>query len=76
MTDDRRQADGIDPSRHLKRARAALREAAEHLNDAAAASEHPSMSVASALSHVAAARGAIGLYGFGESQEAPQQDAA
>lgn len=76
MAEDRDAAAAIDASRHLNRARAALREAAEHLEDAAAASEHPSVTVASALSHVGAARRAILPYGLDHGGAAREADAA
>jgi hypothetical protein len=76
MTEDRNMAANADPSRHLNRARAALREAAEHLEDAAAASEHPSVTIASAISHVGSARKAIRPYGLIENEEALEANAA
>lgn len=67
---------GSDSDRHLMRALAALREAAECLDEAAAAEEHPSVRVASALSHVSAARTALRPHGLGEDTRATEQDAA
>ena len=76
MTDSRDTAASVDPSRHLNRALAALREAAEHLDGAAAASEHPSFGLASAISHVSAARKAIRPYWLAEGGETPEANAA
>lgn len=76
MAEDQDKAAGVDTSRHLNRARAALREAVECLEDAAAASEHPSVNVTAALSHVAAARKSIRPWGFGEHTGASEVDAA
>ena len=58
------------------RALAALREAAEHLDDAKAASERPNLSVASALSHVAQARAVLRQHGLGGTTGQPETDAA
>lgn len=76
MAEDRDTAAGIDASRHLNRARAALREAAEHLEDAAAAGRHASLGVASALSHVGAARRAILPHALDRGGQASEADAA
>ncbi len=76
MAEDRDTGAGIDASRHLNRAGAGLREAAEHLENAAAASGYPSLSVVSALAHVGAARKAILPHALDRGGETAEADAA
>lgn len=65
-----------DPARSVNRALAALREAAEHLEEARAASEQPNLSVAAALSHVAASRAALTSREVNVDRSASDQRAA
>lgn len=65
-----------DPTRSVNRALAALREAAEHLEEAQAASEQPNLSVAAALSHVAASRAALTSREVGIDHSSSDQKAA
>lgn len=67
---------GTSPARHLNHALAALREAAECLEEASAAGGPADANVASALSHVAAARTALKPHGFGASPRLPEPKAA
>ena len=65
-----------DPARSITRALAALREASEHLEQAAAASERPNLNVASALSHVAASRAVLRSNGAAADHGGADQRAA
>ena len=67
---------GNDPARSINRALAALREAAEHLEEAAAAGDRPNLNVSSALSHVAASRAALTSSMVGADRGASKQKAA
>lgn len=67
---------GTSPARHLNHALAALREAAECLEEASATGEPADVNVASALSHVAAARIALKPHGFGGSPRLHEPKAA
>lgn len=67
---------GSDPDRHVIHALAALREAVEHLEAAAAAEDHPTVRVASALSHVTAARGFLRAQGVAKNLGTSDRHAA
>lgn len=74
----RSTAVGTDPDRHLIHALAALREATECLEDAAAAGERTSAPVATAISHVSAARSLLEpeMFGPRPDQASQERDAA
>lgn len=67
---------GHDPVRSINRALAALREAAEHLEEAAAAAGRSNLDVAAALSHVAASRAALRPQVVSADSGASEQKAA
>ena len=76
MSSYRNTPAGADPARAVIHALAALREAAERLDDATAAGERPSLAVASAVAHVAAARTALKAQGVGAGHGEAERDAA
>lgn len=76
MSPHRTTPAGGAPPRHVIHALAALREAAECLEAASTAGEPRDLGVASALSHVAAARTALWPHGFGAVHAEAERDAA
>ena len=67
---------GSRTTRPVNLALAALREAAECLEEAIPAGDRPDADIASALSHVAAARTALRPHGFGATSGRPDREAA
>lgn len=76
MPRDETTTAGAQAGRHMHRALAALREAAESLEEVAAAEEARSVAVAKATTHVAAARAVLKPQLFGPRASDGGRDAA